>query len=84
MAELVTKRSSEWMDQAEEAIAVLQAANGGVMPQPISAAADVDYPAFVSLIEALVTLESITGRTVAQDLIDLAGLRRTVQGQVIL
>jgi hypothetical protein len=67
--------------QARAALDAIIAANGGVAPAAIRDCHDVDPAAFASLIEAMVALESVTGRPVSDDLVQLAGLRPV--GEVI-
>jgi len=57
--------------QAREALDQITAANGGVEPPTLRAAADVDPEAFARLIEALVNL----GADVDDEMQDRAGIR---------
>ena len=71
---LLVKPVSVWAEQAQQALADIDAANGGVSPVRLVDGASIHPQAFSSLIEALVALESVTGQKVADDLVQLAGL----------
>jgi len=72
---VVMKPASAWAQQAKDALDAIERANGGQLPPRFADADKIDHAAFASCVEALVALAPLTGRPVAQDLIDLAGLR---------
>lgn len=71
---VIVKPVAAWAEQAQKALADIDAANGGVSPAKLADGKKINPQAFGLLIEALVALESQTGQKVADDLIQLAGL----------
>jgi hypothetical protein len=64
---------SAWVEQAEDALTAIRAANGGA-DLLVTEAATIAPGPFASLIEAMVALEPVTGMKVEGDLIRRAGL----------
>lgn len=72
---VIVKSIRAWAEQATAAVDAIRTANDGQDPPSIRDGYDIDPVAFGQMVEALVALESETGRPVSQELRDLAGLR---------
>jgi hypothetical protein len=71
---VIVKSVGAWAQQAAAALATIEDANGGELPQHLADAKAIDSKAFGFLVEALVALESETGAKVDAELVQLAGL----------
>lgn len=71
---VIVKPVAAWAEQAQKALADIDAANGGVSPTRLADAKSIAPQAFSSLIEAMVALESVTGQQVDDELVQLARL----------
>lgn len=65
---VLTAPASMWKRQYEEADEAIRQANGGQDAPTLNAAAEINYPAFCKMIEALVALAPLTGLMPDDDL----------------
>jgi hypothetical protein len=71
---MIFRSAADWTDQGHRAYQALLA-KAGPGPHELRDLDAVDHDLFASMIEALVALAPVTGVAVADELVELAGLR---------